>query len=171
MSRERPASLNQSRCATDNNEQSPQVLPTNSTLPGRAQLHNVLKSIQNKTKSMIKQKVDYIPPVSLSPRERSNSSAKNRAKYDAGLGFNRKYCINKLFKKATGVPLDQYKKEKEYRQGGSQTKRVNSGANSLKRAARSSPKASQNNQIQHQPLRMKTLSQDRTNICPPEDEG
>lgn len=34
---------------------------------------------------------------------------------DKSLGQNRKYCINKLFKKATGLNITEYKKTTEYR--------------------------------------------------------
>ena len=32
------------------------------------------------------------------------------------VGVNKKYCINKLFQKAMGVPLEQYRKANEYRE-------------------------------------------------------
>jgi hypothetical protein len=48
---------------------------------------------------------------------------------------NRKYCINKLFKKATGVELDNYRKSQEYRtsmyeQTGSQSKHLRNSISS-----------------------------------------
>ena len=48
-------------------------------------------------------------------REVSPEEANVRSK-SASHNFNRKYCINKLFKQATGVPLENYRKAQEYRQ-------------------------------------------------------
>jgi len=48
-------------------------------------------------------------------REASPEEDNVRSK-SASHHFNRKYCINKLFKQATGVPLENYRKAQEYRQ-------------------------------------------------------
>jgi len=51
----------------------------------------------------------------VSPEEHVVGHALTRSK-STSHNFNRKYCINKLFKQATGVPLENYRKAQEYRQ-------------------------------------------------------
>jgi hypothetical protein len=78
----------------------------------RIELQNSGLALLKKTSALIKN-----PPIVSSYKSNSNmkssldesileSSAKRRPKSSQ----NRRYCIGKLFKKATGVDLQQYKK-------------------------------------------------------------
>jgi len=70
-----------------------------------------------------------------SPEE--DDAAYNTRSKSASHHFNRKYCINKLFKQATGVPLENYRKAQEYRQ--SVRASVSTPPGAAKMAARQSP--------------------------------